>query len=103
MTPQAPTLAESRPEKGTARRSAYLKWLDPNLPPANSFTVYRGDGECDPYKVLPVLRVGVKISPYEDMTIRNGRTYCYAVSATYKGIESAQSNMVTAIVPKGKE
>lgn len=90
----------NKPDPKAGGRSATLRWKDPNVPPADTFIIWRGDGECTIYKTLTKIKVDVKINPYVDNTIRPNRTYCYAVSAVYRGYESAQSNFATAIPPK---
>ncbi|HEX6826861.1 MAG TPA: hypothetical protein VF077_11150, partial [Nitrospiraceae bacterium] len=90
------------PKAPAGKQTATLRWADPNVPVADTFIIWRGDGECTTYKVLTQIKTGVKQSPYVDSTIRPNRVYCYAVSAVYGGTESAQSNFATATPPKTK-
>ena len=98
VSPETPPKADTKEPRG--KQAANLRWQDPNVPPADSFSIYRADGECRMYLELSLIRAGVKGLTYVDSTIRPNRTYCYAVSATYQGIESAQSGPVTATPPK---
>ncbi|HEX6824725.1 MAG TPA: hypothetical protein VF077_00300 [Nitrospiraceae bacterium] len=101
VTPINPPEEPSPGAKAPPGKQATLRWKDNNEPnPADSFVIWRSNGECGPYPPLAKIKTGVKTSPYVDGTIQPNKAYCYAVSSVYKGEESAQSLPVTATPPR---
>ena len=69
-----------------------LTWED-TLNPAEgtTYSVYRATGLCSGTPVFAKLGTGITAKTYADLTTTAGN-YCYTVTATVAGIESAPSN-----------
>jgi hypothetical protein len=78
--------------------SATLTWQDALNPAGTTYNVYRAPGLCSGSPVFAKMATGIAAKTYQDTTVVPG-PYCYAVSATFNGVESAQSNTAAANVP----
>lgn len=79
--------------------AATLTWQD-TLNPATgtTYSVYRAPGLCSGSPVFAKIATAVAAKTYVDSTVTPGN-YCYAVTATVGGVESAQSTPGAAAVP----
>jgi hypothetical protein len=79
--------------------SVTLTWAD-TLNPATgtTYSVYRAPGLCSGSPVYAKLATALTGKTYEDSTVSPGN-YCYVVTASYQGMESAHSNTALAPVP----
>lgn len=75
-----------------------LTWQDSKNPSGTTYSVYRAPGLCSGSPVFAKIATGVAAKTFEDSTVQPGN-YCYAVTATFNGVESAQSNTTQAPVP----
>jgi uncharacterized protein (DUF2141 family) len=93
-----PLLAPSA-QAQTATHKVTLTWTDA-LNPAGSttYTVYRATGLCSGTPTFSKLATGVATLTFADSTVTPGN-YCFAVSATVAGVESALSVSALATVP----
>jgi len=82
----------------TTTHSATLKWVDTLNPTGTTYNVYRAPGLCSGSPVFAKLATGIATLTYVDSTVTPGN-YCYSVSATAGGVESAQATPVLAPVP----
>lgn len=80
------------------QHSATLAWTDTLNPTGTTYTVYRAPGLCSGSPVFAKLATGLATTNYVDSTVTPGN-YCYQVSATFNGMESAPSNQAPAPVP----
>lgn len=86
---------------GQTTHSATISFtVSPDTPTSN---VYRADGTC-PLTPPPSGQTKLNLTPisgtsYTDSTVSAAKTYCYTVKAVLNGLESKDSNMVTATVP----
>jgi len=87
-----PLLAQS------ATHTVTLTWTDTSNPAATTYSVYRATGLCSGTPTFSKLATGVAVKTYVDSTISPGN-YCYQVTATFAGIESAPSPTALAPVP----
>lgn len=78
--------------------SVTLTWADTANPAGTTYSVYRSPGLCSGSPVFAKLAAAVTEKTYKDTTVQAGN-YCYAVTATHNGMESAQSNTALAPVP----
>lgn len=85
-------------EAQAATHSVTLTWVDTQNPVGTTYTVYRAVGLCSGTPTFAKLATGVALQTYKDTTVTPGN-YCYAVSATAGGVESAQSVPALAPVP----
>lgn len=75
-----------------------LSWIDDRNPAGTTYSVYRAPGLCSGTPVFAKIATAVTAKTYTDMTVQPGN-YCYAVTATFNSVESAQSNTVQPAVP----
>jgi hypothetical protein len=75
-----------------------LTWQDLLNPAGTTYSVYRATGLCSGTPVFSKIASAVAVKTYEDTTVTPGN-YCFAVTATANGMESAQSNTALAPVP----
>lgn len=78
--------------------SVTLTWTDTLNPSGTTYNVYRATGLCSGTPSFSKIAAGVATKTYQDTTVTPGN-YCYSVSATSNGVESAQSNTALAPVP----
>ena len=78
--------------------SATLTWADTLNPPATTYSVYRATGLCSGTPTYAKIATALTAKTYEDTTVQPGN-YCYTVTASYNGMESAPSNTAGAPVP----
>jgi len=76
-----------------------LSWTD-TLNPATgtTYSVYRATGLCSGTPTFSKIATALTAKTYSDTTVTPG-PYCYTVTATFNGVESAQSNTVQPNVP----
>jgi uncharacterized membrane protein len=75
-----------------------LVWQDTLNPAGTTYSVYRATGLCSGTPAWAKLAAAVTLKTYEDSTVTPGN-YCYQVTATANGMESAPSNTSLAPVP----
>jgi hypothetical protein len=78
--------------------SVTLTWTDTLNPAGTTYSVYRATGLCSGSPVFSKIASAVAVKTYQDTTVTPGN-YCFAVTATSNGMESAQSNTALAPVP----
>lgn len=78
--------------------SVTLAWVDTQNPSGTTYNVYRATGLCSGTPVFSKLATAVPVFTYTDSTVTPGN-YCYQVTATAGGVESAPSNDVNPAVP----
>jgi hypothetical protein len=78
--------------------SATLNWVDDKNPQGTTYSVYRATGLCSGSPVFSKIATAVAGKTYTDATVTPGN-YCYQVTATFQGMESAPSNSAAAAVP----
>lgn len=81
-----------------ATHSVKLTWVDTLNPTGTTYSVYRAPGLCSGTPVFAKLASGVTVLTYTDSTVTPGN-YCFQVTATSGGVESAASNTVNPVVP----
>ncbi len=82
-------------------RSATLTWADTVNPSGTTYNVLRATGLCTGTPTFSTLASGVTGLTYKDTTVVVGNNYCYAVTATFGSLTSAQSNTALAtVLPK---
>ncbi len=81
-----------------ATHSATLTWTDPSNPAGVTYSVYRATGLCSGSPTFSKIATAIAVLTYVDTTVTAGN-YCYQVTATASGMESAPSNSVLATVP----
>lgn len=87
----APTLAQTT-------HSVTLNWQDTLNPAGTTYSVYRAQGLCSGTPTFSKIASAVTGKTYKDETVTPGN-YCYQVTATANGMESAASNSALAPVP----
>jgi fibronectin type 3 domain-containing protein len=77
--------------------SAALSWTA-STSTVSGYNVYRGTVSGGPYTLInPSLVTGLS---YTDTTVQNGLTYYYVTTAVdSSGVQSVDSNQVTAVIP----
>lgn len=80
------------------QHSVTLNWVDTSNPAGTLYNIYRATGLCSGTPAFSKLANGVTAKTYLDTTIVPGN-YCFYVTATSAGIESAPSNSALAPVP----
>ena len=76
-----------------------LTWDDTNNPAGSTtYTVRRATGLCSGSPTFSTIATGLSAKTFMDDTVTAGN-YCYIVTATASGIESAPSNTSQATVP----
>ena len=78
--------------------SATLVWQDATNPAGTTYSVYRSTGLCSGAPVFSKIASALTVKTYVDSTVTAGN-YCYQVTATSGGMESAPSNQAPAPVP----
>lgn len=78
--------------------SVTLTWTDTLNPSGTTYTVYRATGLCSGTPTFSKLASALTGKTYLDSTVIPGN-YCYEVTATLNGMESAPSNTAGAPVP----
>lgn len=83
-----------------APHSVALTWSDSDSAVSGiGYNVYRAPGTCSASSVFSKLTATPITSlSYTDATVSLGNSYCYQVTATLAGGESAPSNSITATV-----
>lgn len=82
----------------STQHSATLTWTDTLNPVGTTYSIYRATGLCSGPPSFSRIATGVAVKTYEDTTVQVGN-YCYTVTATFNGVESANSNSAGAAVP----
>jgi len=77
--------------------SVDLTWMDTLNPMGTTYSVYRAPGLCSGTPTFAKIATGVTILTYTDPSVTIGN-FCYEVTATFNGLESAPSNMSQAII-----
>lgn len=80
-----------------ATHSVTLTWVDASNPTGTTYNVYRASGLCSGTPVFSKLASAIAVKTYQDTTVTPGN-YCYTVSASLAGAESAQSNTVNPAI-----
>ena len=80
------------------QHTATLTWADTSNPAGTTYSVYRATGLCSGTPTFSKIASAIAVKTYVDNTVTPGN-YCYAVTATANGMESAQSNLALAPVP----
>lgn len=78
--------------------SVTLNWQDTANPAGTTYSVYRAVGLCSGTPAFSKIATAIAGTSYIDSTVQPGN-YCYAVTATFNGVESAQSNTTQPAVP----
>ncbi len=78
--------------------SATLTWVDTSNPAGTTYSVYRATGLCSGTPTFSKIASALTVKTYVDTTVAPGN-YCFSVTATFAGVESAQSNTAGAPVP----
>jgi len=91
-------LVAPRAASAQTTHKAVLTWVDALNPTGTTYTIYRATGLCSGSPIFSKLATGVVGLTYTDSTVTPGN-YCYSVSATAGGVESAQATPVLAPVP----
>lgn len=92
-------LGVSIPAVGQTTHSATLSWSDALNPSGSTtYSVYRAPGLCSGTPVFAKLATGLTVLTFKDTTVTPGN-FCFAITATVGGVESAQSTPVLATVP----
>lgn len=81
-----------------SQHSVTLTWSDTTNPSGTTYNVYRAQGLCSGTPTFSKLAAAVPAKTYLDSTVTPGN-YCYEVTATANGMESAPSNTALAPVP----
>lgn len=75
-----------------------LTWQDSLNPAGTTYSVYRSAGLCSGTPTFSKIASALTAKTYDDTTVTTGN-YCYGVTATLNGMESAMSVTVLAPVP----
>jgi len=75
-----------------------LTWTDTANPSGTTYSVYRATGLCSGSPTFSKIASAVAPKTYDDTSVTPGN-YCYQVTATANGMESAPSNTAMAPVP----
>jgi hypothetical protein len=78
--------------------SVTMVWGDTLNPAGTTYSVYRAPGLCSGTPTFAKLATALAVKTYEDTTVTPGN-YCYTVTATFQGMESANSPTAAAAVP----
>lgn len=80
-------------------RVVTLTWTDTANPTGTTYSVYRASGLCSGSPTFAKISSAITAKTYPDNSVTPGN-YCYAVTATLNGMESAQSVSVgVAVTP----
>lgn len=83
----------------TTTHKVILNWEDLLNPPSSTtYNVYRSNGLCSGTPTFNMLASSLTNKQYTDDTVTPGN-YCYVVTATVSGVQSAYSNAALAPVP----
>lgn len=82
----------------TVQHSVTLTWQDNSNPAGTTYSVYRATGLCSGTPTFAKIASAVATKTYQDTTVQPGN-YCFSVTASFNGMESAQSNTAAAPVP----
>lgn len=77
---------------------ADLTWKDGLNPAGTTYTVLRSAGLCSGTPTFSKIATGITLLTFSDLTVTPGN-WCYVVTATSGGVESAPSNSAPAAVP----
>ncbi len=87
------------PVKGQTTHSATVSWSDALNPVGSTtYSVYRAPGLCSGTPVFAKIATGLTALTFKDSTVTPGN-FCFTVTATVGGVESAQAVPVLATVP----
>lgn len=75
-----------------------LTWGDDANPLDTTYSVYRANGLCSGALSWAKIATAITGKTFDDTTVQPG-PYCYAVTATVLGVESAQSQPAQSNVP----
>lgn len=75
-----------------------LTWQDTLNPAGTTYSVYRATGLCSGTPTFSKIASALTAKTYDDTTVQPG-PYCFMVTATFNGMESAPSNSAPAQVP----
>ena len=78
--------------------SVTLNWGIDGNPTGTTYTAYRATGLCSGTPGYSKIAEGITERTFVDDTVQAGN-YCYVVTATANGMESAHSNTAQAPVP----
>jgi hypothetical protein len=78
--------------------SVTLTWVDSLNPAGTTYSVHRSAGMCSGTPVFSKISTALAVKTFEDTTVTPGN-YCYTVTATFQGMESANSPTAAASVP----
>jgi hypothetical protein len=79
----------------TGKRTVVLNWADSANPSGTTYSVYRAASSCSGSPSYTKIASGIGARTYTDGSLVPG-SYCYAVTASYNGQESARSTAVSA-------
>lgn len=82
----------------TGTRSVKLDWADTQNPAGTTYSVYQATGLCSGAPVFAKVATAVTTKTYTVTSVAPGN-YCFQVTATANGFESAPSNTAAAAVP----
>lgn len=81
------------------QHSVTLTWTDTlNPSTGTTYSVYRATGLCSGTPTFSKIATALATKTYQDSTVIPGN-YCYEVTASVNGMESAPSNTALAPVP----
>lgn len=80
------------------QHSVTLTWQDTQNPSGTTYNVKRATGLCTGTPTFSTIATAVAPKTYVDNAVQTGN-YCYVVTATFNGVESAPSNTAAAAVP----
>lgn len=83
---------------GQTTHAVRLTWVDNQNPAGSTYSVYRAVGLCSGSPQFSKIATAITTKAFEDTTVQTGN-YCYQVTATVQGMESAPSNTALAPVP----
>jgi hypothetical protein len=78
--------------------SVTLTWQDAVNPAGTQYNVYRSPGPCTAPTFVK-LASALAVKSYTDLAVTSAGTYCYAVTASSAGAESAKSVSAGAVIP----
>jgi hypothetical protein len=78
--------------------TATLTWVDTLNPAGTTYNVYRAAGLCSGTPPFSKIASAVTVKTYADPNLSPGN-FCYQVTASLGGVESAASNQAGAPVP----
>ena len=84
----------------TTSHSATLSWVDGVNPSGTTYNVYRAGGTCVGTPTFTkITTTPLTVLTYVDTNVTSNTNYCYTVKATLNGIESSNSNLISAAIP----